>query len=148
MCTAAERESVGGAVIREVERNFSEWCRYGAAGGFNSYWEMPFRSQARITLENTHDEPVIVYFQIDYWLGAVAEESAYLHTQWQRSNPLPAKTVHTLLDGVEGSRPLRRHLPGLGRQQHRLHSRTTSPRPPSSTPPEPAPTVPKPQPTT
>jgi hypothetical protein len=71
-------------------------------GGFNCYWEMPFRSQAQLTLENTHDEAVIVYFQVDYWLGAVPEGSAYLHAQWRRSNPLPAKTVHTLLDGVEG----------------------------------------------
>ncbi|TWD83439.1 DUF2961 family protein [Kribbella amoyensis] len=71
-------------------------------GGFNCYWEMPFRSQARLTLENTHDEPVIVYFQVDYWLGDVAEESAYLHAQWRRSNPLPSKTTHVLLDGVEG----------------------------------------------
>jgi hypothetical protein len=63
---------------------------------------MPFQSQAKLTLENTHDEPVIVYFQVDYWLGAVPDNAAYLHAQWRRSNPLPAKAVHTLLDGVEG----------------------------------------------
>ncbi|MDX6283360.1 MAG: hypothetical protein QOH03_4431 [Kribbellaceae bacterium] len=71
-------------------------------GGFNCYWEMPFRSQAQLTLENTADTSVVVYFQVDYWLGAVAEGSAYLHTQWRRSNPLAAKAVHTLLDGVAG----------------------------------------------
>ena len=71
-------------------------------GGFNCYWEMPFRRHALITIENTHDQPVIVYFQIDYWLGRVARDAAYLHAQWRRSNPLPDKTEHTLLDGVEG----------------------------------------------
>jgi hypothetical protein len=71
-------------------------------GGFNCYWEMPFRSQAQLTIENTHDEAVIVYFQVDYWLGGVAEQAAYLHAQWRRSNPLPYQTVHTLLDGVRG----------------------------------------------
>ncbi|GAA1552440.1 hypothetical protein GCM10009804_06790 [Kribbella hippodromi] len=71
-------------------------------GGFNCYWEMPFQSQAQLTIENTHDEPVVVYFQVDYWLGAVPDKSAYLHAQWRRSNPLQSATVHTLLDGVEG----------------------------------------------
>lgn len=71
-------------------------------GGFNCYWEMPFRSQALLTLENTANTSVVVYFQVDYWLGAVAEGSAYLHTQWRRSNPLEARAVHTLLDGVVG----------------------------------------------
>ncbi|WP_328322538.1 DUF2961 domain-containing protein [Kribbella sp. NBC_00382] len=71
-------------------------------GGFNCYWEMPFRSQGLLTLENTADTSVVVYFQVDYWLGAVAEGSAYLHTQWRRSNPLASGAVHTLLDGVEG----------------------------------------------
>ncbi|WP_232668698.1 glycoside hydrolase family 172 protein [Pseudonocardia sp. TRM90224] len=71
-------------------------------GGFNCYWEMPFRDNAKITIENTHDEPVIVYFQVDYWLGDVPSKAAHLHAQWRRSNPLPYKSVHTLLDGVEG----------------------------------------------
>ncbi|MEJ3657861.1 glycoside hydrolase family 172 protein [Actinomycetes bacterium KLBMP 9759] len=71
-------------------------------GGFNCYWEMPFRENAKITIENTHDEPVIVYFQVDYWLGDVPAKAAHLHAQWRRSNPLPYKSVHTLLDGVEG----------------------------------------------
>ena len=30
------------------------------------------------------------------------DDRAYLHAQWRRSNPLPYKPVHTLLDGVEG----------------------------------------------
>ncbi len=72
------------------------------AGGFNSYWEMPFRKSARITLENLADERIVVYYQVNYTLTTVPEDVAYFHAQWRRSNPLPYKTDHTLLDGVKG----------------------------------------------
>ncbi|MFN3651811.1 MAG: glycoside hydrolase family 172 protein [Armatimonadota bacterium] len=73
------------------------------AGGFNSYWVMPFRKSARITLENLADDQIRgYYYQIDYTLTDVPDDAAYLHAQWRRSNPLPYKTVHTLLDGVRG----------------------------------------------
>ncbi|MGH2390672.1 MAG: glycoside hydrolase family 172 protein [Chloroflexota bacterium] len=73
------------------------------AGGFNSYWEMPFRRQARITVENLgSDEIKGFYYQIDYALTEVAEDRAYFHAQWRRSNPLPSMQVHTLLDGIAG----------------------------------------------
>lgn len=73
------------------------------AGGFNSYWEMPFRKSARITLENLSDEEIGgYYYQITYALTEVPAEAAYLHAQWRRSNPLPYQQDHTLLDGVRG----------------------------------------------
>jgi hypothetical protein len=72
------------------------------AGGFNSYWEMPFRQSARITLENRSEEPVTIWYQINYTLTSVPEDAAYFHAQFRRSNPLPYATVHTLLDGVRG----------------------------------------------
>lgn len=72
------------------------------AGGFNSYWEMPFRASARITLENMGDDPLVCYYQITYALSDVPDDAAYFHAQWRRSNPLPYKSVHTLLDGVRG----------------------------------------------
>ena len=71
------------------------------AGGFNSYWEMPFRQRACVTLENlSPDEVNGFYYQLDYTLTEVPEDRAYFHAQWRRSNPLPYETVHTLLDGV------------------------------------------------
>lgn len=70
--------------------------------GFNSYWEMPFRRGARLTLENLGDAPLVVYYQITYALTAVGEDAAYFHAQFRRNNPLPYKEVHTLLDGVVG----------------------------------------------
>ena len=72
-------------------------------GGFNSYWEMPFRTAARITIESLSDQEVILYYQIDYTLTEAPEDAAYFHAQWRRSNPLPYKGVHTLLDGIRGS---------------------------------------------
>lgn len=71
-------------------------------GGMNSYWEMPFRKSARITIENLADEPVILYYQIDYVLTEVPDNVGYFHAQWRRNNPLPYKQVHTILDGVKG----------------------------------------------
>jgi hypothetical protein len=73
------------------------------AGGFNCYWEMPFRKHARITVENVSPDPVRgFYYQINYTLTEVPDDCAYFHAQWRRSNPLPYQTVHTLLDGVQG----------------------------------------------
>ncbi len=70
-------------------------------GGFNSYWPMPFRAGARLTLENLSAAPVGVYFQITSETGG-AEEGGYLHAHWRRSNPLVG-AVHTLVDGVRGA---------------------------------------------
>jgi hypothetical protein len=73
------------------------------AGGFNAYWEMPFRSRARIELENISPDPINgFYYQIDYTLTEIPEDRAYFHAQWRRSNPLPYQEVHTLLEGVQG----------------------------------------------
>ena len=73
------------------------------AGGFNAYWEMPFRGSARIEVENLSPDPVQGFYdQIDYTLTEVPADRAYLHAQWRRSNPLPYEEVHTLLDGVRG----------------------------------------------
>ncbi len=73
------------------------------AGGFNSYWEMPFRGNARFTIENLSPEAVHgFFFQITYALTEVPETAAYFHAQWRRANPLPYGSVHTILDGVSG----------------------------------------------
>lgn len=73
------------------------------AGGFNCYWDIPFRQHARITIENLSPEDVKgFYYQIDYTLTDVPVDRAYFHAQWRRSNPLLHKSVHTLLEGVQG----------------------------------------------
>ena len=72
------------------------------AGGMNSYWEMPFRKRARLTIENLSGEEILFFYQIDYTLTEVPDDRAYLHALWRRSNPLGYKEVHTLLEGVQG----------------------------------------------
>lgn len=72
------------------------------AGGFNSYWEMPFRKSARLTLENLTDDEATVYYQITYALTEVPDDAAYFHAQFRRTNPLPYKTPYTILQGVKG----------------------------------------------
>jgi hypothetical protein len=69
---------------------------------FNCYWEMPFRKRARFTVQNLADEPIVVYYQINYTLTEVPEDCAYFHAQFRRSNPLPYKEVYTILDNVKG----------------------------------------------
>jgi len=77
---------------------------------FNAYWEMPFRTRCRITVENIQPRDannpaagaMTLYYQVDYTLTDVPRDCAYFHAQWRRSNPLPYQTVHTLLDGVTG----------------------------------------------
>ena len=68
----------------------------------NCYWDMPFRSRAHITLENRAEEPMTIYYQIDYSLETVPEDCMYFHAQFRRVNPLPYKTDYTILDGVKG----------------------------------------------
>jgi len=73
------------------------------AGGFNSYWEMPFRKHARVEIENLTPESLTgLYYQVTYALTEVPDDPAYFHAQWRRSNPLPYMDVHTLIDGVRG----------------------------------------------
>jgi hypothetical protein len=104
------------------------WCQFSQVsalpvavnpnGGMNCFWEMPFRRRARITLEHvasagnfpigdlprpaTPQEDAVVYYQINYALTDVPDDLAYFHAQWRRSNPLPYREVHTLLDGARG----------------------------------------------
>jgi len=70
--------------------------------GLNCYWEMPFRKHCRITMTNLADDPMTLFYQIDYTLTDVPEDAAYLHAQFRRTNPLPYKTDYTILDGVRG----------------------------------------------
>jgi hypothetical protein len=68
----------------------------------NCYWEMPFCSSCRITVENLHREATDLYYQVNYVLADVPPDAAYFHAQFRRVNPLPYKEVYTILDGVRG----------------------------------------------
>ena len=69
---------------------------------FNSYWPMPFRRHATITMQNLDDNPIYLYYQIDFTRSHLPEDAAYFHAQFRHVNPLPYKQVYTILDGVQG----------------------------------------------
>ena len=69
---------------------------------FNCYWVMPFRKKCKITMENIDDNQMTLYYQIDYTLTDVPDNAAYFHAQFRRTNPLPYKSVYTIVDGVRG----------------------------------------------
>lgn len=69
---------------------------------FNCYWPMPFKKRFRMTLENIGDADMSIFYQINYALNDVPENTAYFHAQFRRTNPLPYKEVYTILDGVKG----------------------------------------------
>jgi len=70
--------------------------------GFNSYWQMPFHKSAKVTMENLGEKKATVYYQIDYSLEKVKKDTPYFHAQFRRTNPLPAKEVYTIVDGIKG----------------------------------------------
>lgn len=69
---------------------------------FNCYWEMPFRRRCRMTMTNQGSAEMTLFYQVDYTLTDVPEDVAYFHAQFRRVNPLPYKSVYTILDDVEG----------------------------------------------
>jgi len=69
---------------------------------FNSYWVMPFREKARITIENIGLSDETVYYQINYTLTEIPEDEGYFHAQFRRTNPLPYGEVYTIVDGIKG----------------------------------------------
>jgi hypothetical protein len=69
---------------------------------FNSYWPMPFRKGAKITMQNLDDKDMVIYYQIDYTRAPVPKDAAYFHAQFRRVNPVPYKQVYTIIDNVKG----------------------------------------------
>lgn len=71
--------------------------------GLNSYWPMPFRDRAQVTLENIGDEDSVLYYYIDYSLGEVPDEAAYFHAFWNRDNPVGPSHNHIVLPRTSDS---------------------------------------------
>lgn len=80
----------------------SEVISVNPRGGMNSYWQMPFKENARIELENIGCKEVYVYYQIDYTLREVKGDFGYFHTQWNASKPLKYMEDHNLLTRIMG----------------------------------------------
>ncbi len=73
------------------------------SGGFNCYFPMPFRKHARITIENRNPENARgFFFTINYALTEVADDDAYFHARFRRTNPLPYMDDYLIVDDIKG----------------------------------------------
>lgn len=72
--------------------------------GFNSYFQMPFRKKAKITIENQHEGVVPAFFyQIDYCLyDELPENTAYFHAQWNRQKITTKQEDYVIVDNIKG----------------------------------------------
>jgi len=74
----------------------------GPRTGMNCYFEMPYRKECRVTMENLNEEDHGLAFQIDYELRDIPEDMLYFHAQFYRANPLPYKEVFPIVEKIEG----------------------------------------------
>lgn len=93
------REDLVGGKFQEL---VSEMVCLAPFNAMNCFWEMPFRSRCLMTLENIGDEDHHLYYQINYQLTDIPDNAAYFHASFRRTNPVPFKEVHTIIDGIEG----------------------------------------------
>ncbi len=73
--------------------------------GFSCYWTMPFRKKCKITVQNLNAEDFYLFYQVDYTLTKVADDDAYFHAQFRKSQP-QSKDYHsdyTMIDNIKGS---------------------------------------------
>lgn len=70
--------------------------------GFNSFWQMPFRKRARLTMENRSSKALTIYYAIDFSQVPVPANAGYFHAQFRTGRADPAAGAYTLLDGVKG----------------------------------------------
>jgi hypothetical protein len=68
----------------------------------NCYWPMPFRKGFRITLENRSERMFTTYYQINFSEEEVNDLAGYFYAHFRRTNPVPYKDTHIILDGVTG----------------------------------------------
>jgi hypothetical protein len=83
---------------------FGEWKDFISlplnmtSGGYNSYWPMPFRSSARVTVTNQGSEAVeLFYYNIDIrTLDALPDEALYFHAQYRQTRTRLGQPVTVL----------------------------------------------------
>ncbi len=68
---------------------------------FNCYWVMPFRKKCKMTITNIDENPMRLYYQVDYTLTEIADDEAYFHAQFRRLNP-NTSSDYTIVDNIKG----------------------------------------------
>lgn len=90
---------------------FGERCDINSAlitvnpsGGFNSYFPMPFKKEAKITITNEHDSDIDDFFYgIDYVEKPVEDDTGYFHAYWNRTEYTEKQNDYTILPTIEGT---------------------------------------------
>lgn len=77
----------------------SEYLQVHGGTAYNCWIPMPFRTGARITVENDSGMDVQhLFYQVDYTLGDEIPDSAcYFHAQFRRQNPCPMHEDYEIL---------------------------------------------------
>ncbi len=74
------------------------------SNGFNSYFPMPFKSSARIEIENDSDISANIWFHVDYeeydQPPSDLDQLGRFHSQWRRENPTQAVNPPQDIDKV------------------------------------------------
>jgi len=70
--------------------------------GYNSYFEMPFLKNCRITMENRSGEMKTLYYMITGWKGAIPDGAGYFHAVYRQEHPVQKGRSYVVLDGVKG----------------------------------------------
>lgn len=99
-----ERPSVEVPVADFFGMGFGEWKDFISlplnmtSGGFNTYWPMPFRQSARITVENTGEAPVEkLYYNVGIrTYDRLPEDALYFHAQYRQARTLNGQPVTIL----------------------------------------------------
>ncbi|MGM9626255.1 MAG: glycoside hydrolase family 172 protein [Eubacteriales bacterium] len=71
--------------------------------GMNCYFEMPYFTAFRFTIENRGTGACNIYYQIDCEKKRLDADSLYFHAQFRRVNPLPYMQPYVILDNIRGN---------------------------------------------
>ena len=70
--------------------------------GYNCFFEMPFKTHCRITMENRSDEPKDLYYIITGCRKEMPENIAYFHASYRQEHPVMKGRSYTIIDGIQG----------------------------------------------
>ncbi len=91
--------AVGNGMRAEVNSLPVKVSSYGR--GYNCYWQMPFRKEAKIVVANeSEEEPASLFYQIDWvkWT-AVPEDMLYFHARYHQEYPPVMGEPYTIFLG-------------------------------------------------
>ena len=80
----------------------SEQVLIAARQSYNCYWEMPFRTHCKVTLENRGHGAGSIYYMITGFRGEISEEAGYFHAGYSQERPVTKGKAFTVVDTIYG----------------------------------------------